>query len=108
MLNIFCNGPIQPVENDAICPEPRHKDACVDKKKLVDLFYEQSKMFAERNNVTLDEIADAQFHASMRVINERAGIENMMVWIDNQTREFRRGLSRSASWSNRRVSKKEE
>lgn len=80
----------------------------MDKKKLIKLFYEQSKMFAERNNVPLDEIADAQFHASMRVIHERAGIENMMVWIENQTREFRRNLTRSASWSKRRVSKKEE
>ncbi len=80
----------------------------MDKKKLVDLFYEQSKMFAERNNVPLDEIADAQFHASMRVINQRAGVENMMIWIENQTREFRRNLTRSASWSNRRVSKKED
>ena len=80
----------------------------MDKRKLVDLFYEQSKMFAERNKVPLDEIADAQFHASMRVINEHAGTENMMVWIENQTREFRRNLTRSASWSRRRVSKKEE
>ncbi|NNC78065.1 MAG: hypothetical protein HKN77_08900 [Woeseiaceae bacterium] len=76
----------------------------MDKKKLADLFYEQSKMFSDIHGVKLDDIADAQFHASLRMIMERAGAENMMVWIDNQTSEFRRNLAASPSWTKRRAS----
>lgn len=75
----------------------------MDKQKLANLFYEQSKMFSDIHGVSLDDVADAQFHASLRLIMEKAGAENMMVWIDNQTREFRRSLSSSASWIKRRA-----
>ncbi len=78
----------------------------MDKKKLVDLFFEQSKTFADIHGVSIDDIADAQFHASMRIIHERAGTENMTIWIDNQAREFRRGLSNSRSWVKRRTNAK--
>ena len=75
----------------------------MDRKKLIELFFEQSKMFAEIHGVSIDDIADAQFHASMRIIHERAGTENMTIWIDNQAREFRRGLSNSRSWAKRQA-----
>lgn len=75
----------------------------MDKKKLAELFYEQSKMFSDIHGVSLDDVADAQFHASLRMIMEKAGAENMMIWIENQTREFRRSLSASASWARRRA-----
>ncbi|MDX1517050.1 MAG: hypothetical protein R3288_09440 [Woeseiaceae bacterium] len=75
----------------------------MDKNKLKELFYEQAKMFADLHGVSLDDIADAQFHASLRMIFEKAGIENMTVWVDNQAREFRRGLSASKSWAKRRA-----
>lgn len=63
-------------------------------------------MFAEIHGVSIDDIADAQFHASMRIIHERAGTENMTIWIDNQSREFRRSLSSSRSWAKRRADAK--
>ena len=78
----------------------------MDKKKLVDLFFEQSKTFADIHGVSIDDVADAQFQASMRIIHERAGAENMTIWIDNQAREFRRGLSNSRSWVKRRANAK--
>lgn len=78
----------------------------MDKKKLVDLFFEQSKTFADIHGVSIDDVADAQFQASMRIIHERAGTENMTIWIDNQAREFRRGLSNSRSWVKRRANAK--
>ena len=78
----------------------------MNKKKLVDLFFEQSRMFADIHGVSIDDVADAQFHASMRLIHERAGAENLKIWIDNQAREFRRSLSNSPSWTKRRTSAK--
>lgn len=78
----------------------------MNKGKLKDLFYEQAKMFADIHDVSIDDIADAQFHASLRMIYEQAGIENMTVWVDNQSREFRRALSASPSWIKRRAAAK--
>ncbi len=78
----------------------------MDKRKLVDLFFEQSKTFADIHGVSIDDIADAQFQASLRIVHERAGTENMTIWIDNQAREFRRSLSNSPSWVRRRATAK--
>lgn len=83
-----------------------HRDRRVDKKKLIDLFFEQSKTFADIHGVSIDDIADAQFQASLRIIHQRAGTENMTIWIDNQSREFRRALSQSQSWLKRRANAK--
>lgn len=78
----------------------------MDKKKLINLFFEQSKTFAEIHGVSLDDIADAQFQASLHIVHERAGIEHMSDWIEQQSREFRRGLSNSRSWLKRRANAK--
>ena len=77
-----------------------------DKQKLLDLFDDQSKTCADRHGVSIDDIADAQFQASLRIVHERAGTENMTIWIDNQARAFRRGLSNSRSWVKRRAGAK--
>lgn len=80
----------------------------VDKKKLIDLFYEQSKTFAERNQVSVADIADAQFHASMRLTCDRVDVQDMMIWIEKQSGEFRRGLARTSSWTNRKAAAKKK
>ena len=75
----------------------------MEKRKLIDLFYEQSNSFAARNRVSVDAIADAQFHASMRLISDSVGVEKMMTWIEKESREFRRGLASSPSWIKRKA-----
>lgn len=78
----------------------------MDRKKLAKLFYEQAKMFAELHGVSHDEIAAAQFHASVKLAIESDCSKAAAEWIESRKTEYRTTLQEQPDWFERQASAK--
>lgn len=78
----------------------------MDRKRLAKLFYEQAKMFAEVHGVEHDEIAAAQFHASVRLGVESGCSKAAAEWIECRKTEYRNTMQEYPDWFNKQVNAK--
>ena len=78
----------------------------MDRKRLAKLFYEQAKMFAEVHGVTYDEIAAAQFHASIKLAVESDCSKAAAAWIESRMTEYRTTMQEYPDWFRQPVNSK--
>jgi len=78
----------------------------VDRKRLAKLFYEQAKLFAEIHGVTHEEIAAAQFHASVKLAIESDCSKAAAEWIESRKTEYRTTMQEFPDWFKQQVNVK--
>lgn len=71
------------------------------RRRLAKLFYEQAKTFAEIQRVPLEDIAAAQFHASLRLALDAVSSLVADDWIELRKTEYRTGIAEQPDWFER-------
>lgn len=78
----------------------------MDRKRLAKMFYEQAKLFAEIHDLTYDEIAAAQFHASVKLAVESDCSKAAAEWIESRKTEYRTTMQEFPDWFRQQLSAK--
>lgn len=78
----------------------------MERRRLARLFYEQAKTFAEVQRVPLEEVAAAQFHASLRLALDAISSLVADDWIELRKTEYRTVLHEQPDWFERSANNK--
>lgn len=70
----------------------------MDRRRLAKLFYDQARSFADLHGLTREDIAAAQFHASVRLAMGTSCPKAAADWIERRKTEYRTTIEALPDW----------